>query len=105
MIQKKRKLGKCALLLALAVGFACTSFAAQFDAPYQELEKKHAAEWAKEDKSIDAKLAELEKKFGKKPNIIMVLSDDIGWGVLGSYGGGKVVGAPTHNSIRCRERA
>jgi arylsulfatase A-like enzyme len=88
-------ISKCVLSLVITIGLAGISFAAQFDAPYQALEKKHSAEWAKEDKSIDAKLAELEKKFGKKPNIIMVLSDDIGWGVLGSYGGGKVVGAPT----------
>jgi arylsulfatase A-like enzyme len=27
----------------------------------------------------------------------MVLTDDIGWGTLGAYGGGKVVGAPTPN--------
>jgi hypothetical protein len=46
---------------------------------------------------LTVKLAALEKKFGKKPNIIMVLSDDVGWGVLGSYGGGKVVGTPTPN--------
>ena len=63
-------IGKCVLSLVIAVGFAGTSFAAQFDAPYYELEKKHGAEWAREDKAIDAKLAELEKKFGKKPNII-----------------------------------
>lgn len=56
------------------MGFAVTSFAAQFDAPVYELEKKHAAEWAEEDKAIDAKLAELEKKLGNKPNIVYVLS-------------------------------
>ncbi len=45
-----------------------TLFAAEFDAPYKMIEKKHGAEWAKQDKEIDAKLADLEKKFGKKPN-------------------------------------
>jgi len=44
-------LGKCALLAALAVGFAGTSYADQFDAPYYDL----------------------EKKFGKKPNSIYIL--------------------------------
>ena len=43
--------------------FPMASFAAQFDAPYNKFEKKHGAEWAKEDKAIDAKLAALEKKF------------------------------------------
>ena len=65
-------IGKCILSLFIALGFAGTSFAAQLDAPYYELEKKHGAAWAKEDKAIDAKLAELEKKFGKKPNIIYI---------------------------------
>jgi hypothetical protein len=32
----------------------------------------------KQDKETEAKLAALEKKFGKKPNIIYILVDDIG---------------------------
>jgi hypothetical protein len=88
-------LGKCALSLILAVGLVSTAFAAQFDPPYYELEKKHGAELAKEDKAIDAKLAELEKKFGKKPNIIYILVDDLGYGELGVQGGGAMRGAPT----------
>jgi len=95
MIQKKRKLGKCALLVALAVGLAGTSFAAQFDAPYYEFQKKNGAEWDKEDKAVEAKLAALEDKFGKKPNIIYILVDDIGHGELGVQGGGAARGAPT----------
>ena len=67
---KQPWISKCVLSLVIAVGFTGTSFAAQFDAPYYEFLKKHGDEWAKEDKAIDAKLAALEKKFGKKPNII-----------------------------------
>ena len=33
----------------------------------------------------------------KKPNIIMVISDDTGWGDLGVYGGGVGRGMPTPN--------
>ena len=95
MSLRKQNLGKCALLLALAVGLVSTAFAAQFDAPYYKLEKKHGAEWANEDKAIDAKLAALEKKFGKKPNIIYILVDDLGYGELGVQGGGAMRGAPT----------
>ncbi len=69
--------------------------AAQFDAPYYVLEERHKAEWEKQDKQIDEKLDALEKKFGKKPNIIYILTDDIGWGELGWQGGGKHRGTPT----------
>jgi arylsulfatase A-like enzyme len=47
-----------------------------------------------------AKLEALEKKFGKKPNILVYLMDDVGWGDIGVYGGGKAVGAPTPNMDR-----
>ena len=87
-------------VLAVAVGFGGSSFAQQFDAPYYELLKKHGIAWAKEDKAIDAKLAALEKKFGKKPNIIYILVDDIGHGELGVQGGGAARGAPTPNLDR-----
>jgi len=51
-------------------------------------EKRFGEQWAAEDKQVREKLAALEKKFGKKPNIIYILADDIGYTELGSYGGG-----------------
>ena len=77
-----------ALLFSLTVGFTSNIVAQQFDAPYYELHKKHADAWAMEDSAIDAKLADLEAAFGKKPNIIYILTDDIGYGELGVQGGG-----------------
>ena len=53
-------LTKCALLLVIAAGFVGTSFAAQFDAPYNALQKKNKDKWAAEDKQINTKLAALE---------------------------------------------
>jgi arylsulfatase len=47
-----------------------------------------------------AKLKALEKKFGKKPNIIIFLMDDVGWMDLGFNGGGVTVGNPTPNMDR-----
>jgi hypothetical protein len=32
---------------------------------------------------------------GKKPNIVFMLTDNLGYGELGSYGGGILRGAPT----------
>lgn len=46
------------------------------------------------------KLAALEAKTGKKPNILIFLMDDVGWGDPGVYGGGIVTGAPTPNMDR-----
>lgn len=40
------------------------------------LAKKNREKWAAEDKQIDAKLAALQKRFGKRPNIIYILADD-----------------------------
>jgi arylsulfatase len=69
----------------------------QHDAEYYELEKQFKDQWLADDKVIQSKLAALEKKFGKKPNIINILVDDIGYSELGVYGGGKLRGAPTPN--------
>jgi len=53
-----------------------------------------------QDKIAQEKLAALEKKTGKKPNIIWFVIDDMGYGDLGCYGGGAVIGAATPNIDR-----
>ncbi len=67
----------------------------QFDAPFLKFRKKNKAEWSRQDKVINEKLAALGRRFGKKPNIIYILADDVGWGELGWQGGGKHRGTPT----------
>jgi arylsulfatase len=67
----------------------------QFDAPFLELQKTNSAQWSAEDQQIEQKLAALRERFGKRPNIIYVLADDVGWGELGWQGGGKHRGTPT----------
>ena len=32
---------------------------------------------------------------GKRPHIVLILADNLGWGELGCYGGGALRGAPT----------
>ncbi|PZQ57245.1 MAG: hypothetical protein DI570_20190 [Phenylobacterium zucineum] len=46
------------------------------------------------------KLAELERRTGRKPNVVVILLDDVAWGDFGVYGGGAAVGAPTPNIDR-----
>lgn len=84
-----------AVSVGLLIALPCTVWAAQFDAPFYELQKRKQKEWAEEDKEIDKKLAALREKFGKRPNIIYILTDDVGWGELGWQGGGKHRGTPT----------
>ncbi|KHK02416.1 sulfatase-like hydrolase/transferase [Desulfovibrio sp. TomC] len=50
-----------------------------------------------QDKAAREKLAALEKKFGKKPNIVVFLLDDVGWMDVGFNGGGIAVGNDTPN--------
>ena len=48
-----------------------------------------------QDRAVAQKLAALEKRTGKKPNIVWLLVDDMGFGDPGCYGGGKAIGADT----------
>lgn len=41
---------------------------------------------------------------GRRPNVLVVLFDDVGWGDFGCYGGGAAVGAPTPNIDRLARR-
>ena len=84
----------------LISGLMCTQQPAQaegprFDAPFLTAQAREAASWQAQDRAIDEKLAALEQRFGKKPNIVYILTDDVGWGELGWQGGGKHRGAPT----------
>jgi arylsulfatase len=74
---------------------ATAANAAQFDAHHYKLKARKEAQWSQEDRGINRRLAALEQRFGKKPNIIYVLADDVGWGELGWQGGGKHRGTPT----------
>jgi arylsulfatase A-like enzyme len=84
-----------ALAIVAALAAAAPADAQRFDAPYYANERRNAEAWADADRRIDARLADLERRFGKKPNIVYILADDIGWGELGWQGGGKHRGAPT----------
>jgi len=67
------------------------------DAETTRMETVFGDQWRADATQVRARLAELEERFGKKPNIVYILADDIGYTELGSYGGGKIRGAPTPN--------
>ncbi|WGL17656.1 arylsulfatase [Microbulbifer bruguierae] len=48
-----------------------------------------------QEKLAAKKLADLQSKTGRKPNILIFLVDDMGWGDPGAFGGGVAIGAPT----------
>ncbi len=48
-----------------------------------------------QDQTARSKLAELEKKSGTKPNILIFIMDDVGWMDPGFNGGGVAIGNDT----------
>jgi hypothetical protein len=93
------------LLIGLLVGNQ-TAFAQAVksriihDAEYYILDAQHGERWAVEDKELDAKLAELRKKFGTTPNIIHIMWDDTAVGEVGIPALQKVRGFETPNINR-----
>jgi arylsulfatase len=71
-------------ILVLAISPSCSAPAGAqeivHDAEHYMLEAQHGERWATEDKEIEAKLAELEAKYGQPPNIIHIMWDDTALG-------------------------
>jgi len=85
------------LIIALFLGFY--SFAQQISVFDETVVIKENLEpiipRPDQEKIASKKLKDLEKKNGQKPNVLIFLVDDLGWGDIGVNGGGVAVGAPT----------
>jgi arylsulfatase len=66
-----------------------------YDGDYVKSREEHGAAWAKEDAGLQARLDELEKKHGKRPNIIHIMWDDNSLGQVGVPQMNKVLGFDT----------
>ena len=68
------------LSLSLVLNAICLSDATAYetDAAQLKLQQRNGNEWSAEDAQIDERLAKLRNNTGKSPNIIFILSDDIG---------------------------
>lgn len=77
------------LSLAIATGGSAFAQSAPIpgglvhDPEFQRLWEQNGDRWAAEDVEVSTKLSELEAKFGKKPNIIHILWDDMRYGAVG----------------------
>ena len=73
------------------------------DAEYYILFDQHGDAWAAEDGELDGRLAELETKFGTKPNFVHIMWDDMAFGDAGIPAINKIRGFDTPNSNRMVE--
>ena len=68
------------------------------DAEYGILRSQHGERWAAEDTEVEQMLADIRKKNGnKRPNILYVLIDDVGFGQMGNRTLNSVMGIETPN--------
>ncbi len=82
----------------LLVSTASAAEPIRHDAEHYVLLHQYADKWAAEDKELDKKLAEIRKKNGgKKPNIVYILLDDMGFGEYGIPLLNKIRGGRTPN--------
>jgi arylsulfatase A-like enzyme len=74
----------CATLLGLCVSLQAFASDIVHDGEFNFLKAQHEEAWDQQDKRVDARLAEIQKQQGgKRPNILYILVDDVGFGDFG----------------------
>lgn len=93
-----RKLKFYLMALVLSLFSISTSIAQDkivHDAEYYVIEAQNGEKWNKEDKDLDKRLSALKKKYGKSPNIVYILWDDMAFGDAGIPAINKIRGFDT----------
>ncbi|MEN9569036.1 MAG: hypothetical protein RL172_267 [Bacteroidota bacterium] len=83
------------LLLLITVQISHAQFTALSKAVFINDHQQSAIPMPSQDKLAAEKLDKLFKKTGKRPNILWIIVDDMGWGDPGCFGGGEAIGAAT----------
>ena len=83
-------LSKFSLSFLVLAAFSAPALAVHTEAAFLNLKESSAEQKAAQDRQIDEKVASLQERLPKKPNIIYILADDLGYGDLGSYGQKKI---------------
>ena len=74
----------CLTLIGLSMGHYAYSAEIVHDGEFNFVKAQHQEAWAQQDKRIDTKLEEIrEKQGGKRPNVLYILVDDVGFGDFG----------------------
>jgi len=97
MIRKNIIIAGASALTLLLSGYAMASNSIIYDAEFQKLQAQYGKAWAEEDKQLKKRLADLQAKTGKKPNIIYFMWDDAAYGRVGHPMLSKITGIDTPN--------
>ena len=98
----RRRIGLAATILVLSAGTVSAEELWKANSPFLKgvqtaLNLEPAIPHEIWENEADQKLTALAEKFGRKPNIMLIMVDDMGWGDPGAFGGGAAIGAPTPN--------
>ena len=88
----------CMLALGSATPFVQASTLSKAVRTSESMEP--ALSFPTQEQAAQRKLEALRTKVGKRPNIVWLLIDDMGYGDPGAFGGGESIGAATPNIDR-----
>lgn len=88
------------LMASILAGVATAQERIVHDAEYYVLLAQNGERWADEDRQLNARLAELKKKYGRSPTFVYILWDDQPFGSVGFPGLQMNLGYKTPNLNR-----